>query len=116
MVTCQKDVAKRVAIVGCGPYGRERAKALGSHQLVAVSDPRPERAAAFAVEVACEIEKDPIECVRRADIDAIVLADDVTHEVATAAAEAGKHLLIERPAGFSIHQLLDILAVAERNH
>lgn len=107
----------RVAMVGCGPLGRDRATSLGSANLVAVWDPQNYRAVPLAAEHAgCSVEADAVRCVQRDDIDAVVLADDACASFALAAVEAGKHILIDQPSALSTQDLTVVLARAERNH
>ncbi len=91
---------KRVAVVGCGLIGAKRAKALSGVQATVFCDVNVERAAALARQYpGAEASGDWKATVARPDVDIVVVA--TTHNmlapVATAAAAAGKHVLIEKP-------------------
>ena len=106
---------KRVAIVGCGLAGGRRARALGDSRLVAVADAEPERARRLAAEWAgCEAEADWRAAVDRPDVEVVIVAtaNDGLAPVARAAAEAGKHVLVEKPGARSPAELLPVAAAA----
>jgi predicted dehydrogenase len=91
----------RVAIVGCGSIGHKRAAALGPHRLVACADVSLERAEALAAQHSgCIATVDAAAAIDRPDVDAVIVA--TTHDALAAsgllAAQAGKHVLIEKPA------------------
>lgn len=108
----------RVAIVGCGLIGQKRARSLaGDAQLVAVADVDHRRAAALAaLHPGCLAETDPTACVQRPDVD-LVIVSTTNHALAPltlAAVEAGKHVLVEKPAARSASELEPVLAAARR--
>src|SRR6185312_2839645 len=85
------------AIIGCGLIGQKRARALkGKHRLVAAADPVVERAAALAPDAVSDWR----DAVSRPDVQAVIVSttNDVLAQIAKAAAEAGKHVLVEKPA------------------
>ena len=110
----------RVAIVGAGLIGHKRAAALGpEHQLVACADVDHARADALASQYSgCIASTDYETIVARSDVDAVVVA--TTHAalatVALAAAEMGKHLLIEKPAARNAAELAPVIHAVERKH
>ena len=90
----------RVAIVGCGLIGRKRARALCGCRLVVCCDTVAERAEALAREArGADASVDWGETVRRGDVDLVIAAatHDALAPIAAAAADAGKHVLIEKP-------------------
>jgi predicted dehydrogenase len=94
-----------VGIVGCGLIGRKRAAVLGSDELVACYDPvTPLEPAADSVEAVLDAA------------DAVIVATphDALAELAIAALDAGKHVLVEKPAGIGVDQVRSIAAAAER--
>ncbi len=105
-------MALRVAIIGCGLIGQKRARALGGARLLAVTDPQRERAQALARQFpGCEVELDGLACVRRADVDAVIVSttNDGLAPLTLAAVEHGKHVLVEKPAARNAAELADVL-------
>ena len=105
-----------VAIVGCGLIGHKRAKALGSHRLVAVADVVPQKAEELAALYGAAVAPSWKEIVSRKDVDAVFIA--TTHDQLTpiglAAVEAGKHVLIEKPGARNAALLaVQILALSD---
>ncbi len=94
----------RIAIIGCGLIGNKRAAALGEHSLVAVADPDSARAAQLAARHAgCESFSDWREAALRSDVDLVIVSttNDMLAPITVAAASAGKHVLVEKPAAQS---------------
>jgi predicted dehydrogenase len=92
----------RAGIAGLGFMGRRYAETLGQMQgveVAAVSDTRPDVLAEVASEAGARAFADASEMVRSDSIDAVFLCtpEDAHAEIAVAALEAGKHLLIEKP-------------------
>src|ERR1035437_2115895 len=90
----------RAAIVGCGLIGRKRAASLPPGSVTVCCDTQADRAAQLAAATrGAAPSTDWHATVRRADVDAVFIA--TTHDqlapVATEAAAAGKHVLIEKP-------------------
>lgn len=108
----------RVAIVGAGLIGHKRADALGpEHQLVACADVELARAEALAAQhPGCDVSNNYEKVVSRPDVDAVIVA--TTHSalavVAVAAAEMGKHLLIEKPGARTAEELKPVADLAAR--
>jgi predicted dehydrogenase len=105
----------RVAIVGCGLIGHKRARAFGSHRLVAAVDANLERARQLAAaHPGCEAGADWQAVATRADIDLVIVAttNNALAAVTDAAVCAGKHVLVEKPAGRSAAELAPVLAHA----
>jgi predicted dehydrogenase len=90
-----------VGIVGCGMVGRRRAQHLAGARLVHCVDSDLQRASAVASHSAgCTFGADWRQLLSHADIEAIVVATphDVQAEIVRAAIDAGKHVLVEKPA------------------
>jgi predicted dehydrogenase len=106
-----------VAIIGCGLIGRKRAAALGTARLVACVDLVPERAEALAATVpGAQAFAEWREVVGRADVD-LVIVSTLNHrlaEISEAAVAAGKHVLVEKPAGKTAGEISRVMAAAQR--
>ena len=107
----------RIGIIGSGLIGQKRADAAmaSNHQVAIVCDLVAARAAALAAR-AKAISSTRWQDVIAADIDAVIIA--TTHDqlatLALAAVEAGKHVLVEKPAGRRAREVAPVVAAAER--
>lgn len=101
----------KLAIVGCGLIGQKRASAAMSrgHQVAIVCDRDAGRASSLAQRVKADAASDPREAIR-ANVDAVVVATshDGLADIAIAATEAGKQVLVEKPAGRNLAELLRV--------
>ena len=107
-----------VAIIGCGLIGQKRAKALAGARLVACADARRDRAVALAGTVPGTVAADDWRhAIDRRDVAVVVVAttNDALAEVSRFALEAGKHVLVEKPAARSVDELDALIAVARRS-
>lgn len=106
-----------VAIVGCGLIGSKRARALASSQLRACADIDLERAEALARPAGAAATTEWRRVVERPDVDLVVVAttNDALAEVTIGALEAGKHVLVEKPAARSLGELAAVEAAAEQH-
>jgi predicted dehydrogenase len=106
-----------VAIVGCGLIGQRRAKALANARLTACADVRRERADELARTAsgttACDDWRVAID---RPDVAVVVVAttNDALAEVTRFAVEAGKHVLVEKPAARSVAEIDTVIEAATR--
>ena len=110
-----QQVTPGVAIVGCGLIGQKRAKALAGVRLRACADVRRDRAEALAASSSGAVATDDWRAaVTRPDVDVVVVAttNDSLVDVTCAAVEAGKHVLVEKPAGRSVGELDRAIAAA----
>jgi predicted dehydrogenase len=106
-----------VAIIGCGLIGRKRAAALTRARLVACVDVDLERALQLAATVPDAEASDswqPI--IVRDDVDVVIVAttNDALSPISKAAVEAGKHVLVEKPAGRSVSEVASVRNAAAR--
>ena len=106
-----------VAIVGCGFIGQKRTKALGSARLVACADVVSGRAEALARMAHSAVAYTDWRCVLdREDVDVVIVATTTATlaEVTQGAAQAGKHVLVEKPAARSVRELDQVIEAAQR--
>lgn len=97
----------RFGIIGCGVIAPTHARsidALEDAKLVAVCDIIPERAQSLAEVFSVEAVTDYRDLLKRDDIDVVnVLTPSGLHaEIGIAAAEAGKHVIVEKPIDISL--------------
>lgn len=112
----------RIALIGCGGISRHHAQAvlrLGAEQvcIVATCDVVPDLAQARASEASAElVTTDWHQVIEREDVDAvdICLPHDLHAEVAIAAAEAGKHVLVEKPIATTLEDGWRMVLAARR--
>jgi predicted dehydrogenase len=107
-----------VAIVGCGLIGQKRAKVLGIHRLVAAVDADLEKAEALAaLWPGAAALTDWQEAVARADVDAVLVCTPhhLLARVAIAAADAGRHVLVEKPGARNAAELAPLAEAAGLN-
>jgi len=106
-----------VGIVGCGLIGKKRAKALGiGGQLVACADIDVGRAKNLAKASGAKVFRDWRELVWLPEVDVVVIATlhDSLAAITLAAVEAGKQVLVEKPAARSAKELAPVMAAAEK--
>ncbi len=108
----------RMAIVGCGLVGRKRLNSLRpGDKVVALVDSVKERAERLAdLAPNSDALTDWREAVQRKDVDVVLVAtsNDALAPITLAAVEAGKHVLVEKPAARTPEELTPIIAEAER--
>lgn len=100
-----------VGVIGCGLLGAKRAKALGNHRLLKCADIVLQQAEDLAkLHDGAIAFADWRFVVEDKDIDIVLVSTtpDKLAEVTLAAAEAGKHVLVEKPAGTSAGQISEI--------
>jgi|KBSSwiStaDraftv2_1062776.scaffolds.fasta_scaffold128564_2 predicted dehydrogenase len=106
-----------VAIVGCGLIGRKRAAALNRAHLVVCVDVNIDQAQQLADTVPdAEASASWQAAVSRPDVDIVVVAttNDALVPVACGALAAGKHVLVEKPAGRSSAEIAALVDAARR--
>jgi predicted dehydrogenase len=108
----------RVGLVGCGKVGQIHAAALASlpeAAFVAVCDAQPDRAHAFAATYAVKACAGVAELVR-AGVEAVVIGTPHPLHAAPAvqAAEAGIHVLVEKPLAANLADCDAMVAAARR--
>lgn len=120
MITAAQSSQKifGVGVVGCGLIGGKRAKALGAGgMLVACADKDLGRAENLARGTGARAFADWSELLRIPEVDVVVVATlhDSLSEITRAAVEAGKHVLVEKPAARTAAELLPVMEAARRH-
>ena len=100
----------RTAIIGCGKVGRIHADALKSvpeAELVAVCDSDAARAAAFAGQYGVRPYTDIDDLLKNAGAEAVILCTPHPLHAGPAirAAEAGAHVLVEKPLAANLAEI-----------
>jgi predicted dehydrogenase len=108
-----------VAILGCGLIGQKRSKTLAGAKLVVCADVDEKRAKSLAAGFpGCDATADWRAAVQRDDVDIVIVAttNDALVETSLDAVQAGKHVLVEKPAARHVAEL-DVLiaATAQKN-
>jgi predicted dehydrogenase len=107
-----------VGIIGCGMIGEKRAKALGGGgRLVACADIDVNRAETLAKSTGAKVFRDWHELVWLSDLDVVIVATlhDSLAEITRTAIEAGKHVLVEKPAARTAAELEPVMAAAAKH-
>src|SRR3954452_15009016 len=106
----------RLAIVGCGLIGHKRVMATAGHEIIVVCDRDPARADALAEKAGAHAVTDWHDAIK-AEVDAVIVA--TTHDqlaaIAIGAIEAGRHVLVEKPAGRTLAEGQAIVAAAAKH-
>jgi len=109
----------RIGVVGLGYWGPNIARNVAAHrraELAWLCDrSQPALAAASARHPHARTSDSYEELLRDPELDAVAIATPVSthYELATAALEAGKHVLVEKPLAASSAQAADLIALAE---
>ena len=107
----------KIGIIGCGLIGQKRAKALGDKgRLIACADVNETKAKALAgnsdVKVFCDYRD--LLALQEVEIVIIATLHDSLAEITLAAIEAGKHVLVEKPAARNPAELEPVMLVARK--
>lgn len=106
-----------VAIVGCGLVGNKRAQTIGGARLVACADVVRERAEAIAGTTPGAIASDDWrKIIQLPQVDIVIVAttNNMLAEVTHAATQAGKHVLVEKPAALNLVELDKTIQAAQQ--
>jgi len=111
--------AVKFAIIGCGGIGRHHAKTIAGlpdAELVAVCDIRPERAREVAEKHGCDAYEDYGAMLARDEIQVVnVCTPSGLHaEHGLAAAEAGKHVITEKPIDIVLEKVDRLIELCDR--
>ena len=109
----------KVGIIGCGAIGRKRALTLGNHDLVIAVDTSLERAKEIAQLKNCStVSTNYNDALNNDEIDLILISttNEFLAKITLGAVTAGKHVLVEKPAGRNPEELIPIIETAKRNN
>jgi predicted dehydrogenase len=107
----------RIGVVGAGSLGYHHVRILRDlpgAKLVGFYERSPDRAAAVSAELAVPAKASLVQLLDAADAVTIVVPTPAHHEVAKAALERGKHVLIEKPIAVSLEEADELLELARR--
>ncbi len=110
----------RAGLVGCGNLGRVHTEALaqlGEMRMVAFCDAVPERAKAFLHRYGGDYAtEDPERLFRDQSLDAVYVCTqhDSHAALCVRAAEAGKHVFVEKPLALTVEDCLRVARTVER--
>lgn len=110
----------RVAIIGAGLQARRRAPAVIEGletDLVAIAAAHQDKACALAQRMGCEAMIGWESVINRKDIDAVIVCTPphLHAPITIAAAQAGKHVLCEKPLARTLEEAEQMLATAKQN-
>jgi predicted dehydrogenase len=112
-----------VAIVGCGMIAGFHLKALAEIEdtrIVAVVDSVPAALERFAAQhqLGCELYSSLAPALKRRDVDIVIVCtpSGAHMESAVAAAEAGKHVVVEKPLEITVERCDRIIEACDRHH
>jgi predicted dehydrogenase len=106
-----------VGIVGCGLLGQKRAQSLAGARLVACADTEIDRAEQLAKSFdGCAAFADWRSVIDRDDVEMVVVATphNVLAEITARTVEAGKHVLVEKPAARHFSELEPLLSAVKK--
>src|SRR5208337_3935968 len=108
------------AIIGCGLIGKKRLAGLpAGSKLVVACDTNLARAEELVkLARAGRAVADFKQAVADPQVDAVIVAtvNAALAEVSAAAIRAGKHVIVEKPAGVSVRQIDDLIALADKHN
>jgi len=107
-----------VAILGCGLIGQKRSKTLMGAKLVVCADLDERRARSLAAGFpGCDASANWRAAVQRDDVDIVIVAttNDALVETSISAVQAGKHVLVEKPAARNVAELDLLIAATAQN-
>lgn len=107
----------RVSIIGCGLIGKKRMLALQPGQVKITCDLQIQRAQDLAkLSPGCKATTSGEEAATSADVDVVFIStlNSSLAPLALMAAEAGKHVLVEKPGAISAEELRQLQKVAEK--
>ncbi|MBC8096877.1 MAG: Gfo/Idh/MocA family oxidoreductase, partial [Akkermansiaceae bacterium] len=111
------NTSPRIAIIGCGLIGQKRLNNLPPGAVTVACDLNLDRARKLAAQSPGCVATDSVEqAVGSANVDAVMIAtlNSSLAPIALQAAEAGKHVLVEKPGAISVAELDQLASVAQK--
>ena len=107
----------RLGLAGLGSMGRNHLRVISNHPqtvLGAIADPDPSALEGATTQTGARGFADPLDMIRDADIDGVVIAAPTTahHALALAAIERGLPVLVEKPLAGTEDEALQIVTAA----
>jgi predicted dehydrogenase len=107
------------AIVGCGLIGKKRLAGLpaGSKMVVACDTNLARAEELMKIAQAGRVIQDFKQAVADTEVEAVIVAtiNSALAEVSAAAIRAGRHVIVEKPAGISVEQVEELIALANKH-
>lgn len=113
-----RDTAPRVAVAGCGAWGRNHVRTMQSLGVLAAVSDASEAAVAAAAAASGAPARAWKDVLADPSIDAVVIAaPDALHAgMGREALSAGKHALVEKPMAMTVADAEDLAALARGRH
>ena len=108
----------RVAMIGCGLIGQKRLNNLPPGSMTVACDLNLDRAKKLAAQSSGCIATDSVEqAVTSPNVDVVMIAtlNSTLAPIAMQAVQAGKHVLVEKPAGITVAELEKLQALAAKH-
>ncbi|MBI3544936.1 MAG: Gfo/Idh/MocA family oxidoreductase [Deltaproteobacteria bacterium] len=105
----------KVVIFGAGLIGKKRGLQLAPHELVGIFDPDQARAKALAAELKTKaFDNEAAALGAPSDVAIVAVTNNALTPVSVKALEAGRHVLVEKPAALSLAELSLLEAASRR--
>src|SRR5579883_246462 len=107
-----------IGIIGCGLIGQKRAKTLNNSRLVICADTIQEKAESLANRhTGCIATTNWHDVINHPDVQMVIIATlhATLAEMGLAAIRAGKHILVEKPAGRKAEEITPLIQEAAKN-
>lgn len=107
-----------IGIIGCGLIGKKRALALGRHNLLMAVDCNIKRAKSVAVlRDKVKVSTDFKDVIRDPRVEVVIISttNDMLAPISILAVKAGKHVLVEKPAGRNLKEIKEVIKLARKN-
>ncbi|THF77307.1 Gfo/Idh/MocA family protein [Cohnella fermenti] len=109
-----------VGVIGCGYFGAEFARiirGLEGARVAAICGGGARDLSGLAAELGCEVESTADRLLRRADVEAVIVAspNHLHKEAVVAAALQGKHVFCEKPAALSLSDCREMVKACREN-